>query len=110
MNTNHIITEINTQIEALEKARTLLEINTVAVMPQPILNAEPRKRGRPRKHFPLAMQSAEPQPPISMDVNQYAPRRRRRHGVSPEGRQRISDAMKRVWAKRKAILRERLAA
>ena len=77
MEVTRILAEIDTQIEKLQKAREALV---------GIDGAEaPRKRGRPRK---AAAAPAETRPGSKRQL-------------SPEGRKRIADAMKRRWAERK---------
>ncbi len=77
MEVTRILAEIDAQIEKLQKAReALVGIDSAEA---------PRKRGRPRK---AASASAEERPAAKRQL-------------SPEGRKRIADAMKRRWAERK---------
>jgi hypothetical protein len=77
MDVNRILSEIDAEIARLQQARTaLVAINGGAV-------AASKKRGRPKG-----------------STNKSAPKRKR--NLSPEGRKRIADAMKRRWAERRA--------
>ena len=77
MEVTRILAEIDAQIEKLQKAReALVGIDSPAA---------PRKRGRPRKSVAAP---AEERPAAKRQL-------------SPEGRKRIADAMKRRWAERK---------
>ena len=78
MEVTRILAEIDAQIEKLQRAREALV---------GIDESAPRKRGRPRK---VAASPAEDKP---------AGKRQ----LSPEGRKRIADAMKRRWAERKKV-------
>lgn len=73
MQVNQIVAELDQEINRLKEARALLA-GAAAV---------PRRRGRP----------------ASKQV--AAPRTTRKHRLSPEGRKRISDALKRRWAKQR---------
>lgn len=75
MEVNRIIAEIDAQISKLQQARALLAGTTVA----------PRAgRGRPKGSKNASAATA--------------PRKRK---LSPEGRKRIADAMKKRWAERR---------
>jgi predicted NBD/HSP70 family sugar kinase len=78
MDVSRILSEIDTEIARLQQARAALvgisSSGTVA----------PR-RGRPKG-----------------SVNKAAPKKRRKRNLTPEGRKRIADAMKRRWAERRA--------
>ena len=79
MEVSRIIAEIDTQIKKLQQARALLADTTHASRTGP---------GRPKgskKSAPVAPATA-------------APRKRK---LSPEGRKRIADAMKKRWAERR---------
>ena len=74
MEVNRIIAEIDAQILKLQQARALLAGTTTAA---------PAGRGRPKG---------------SKNAAGTAPRKRK---LSPEGRKRIADAMKKRWAERR---------
>jgi hypothetical protein len=76
---NRIIAEIDAQIVKLQQARSLLAGTTTS--------ASPAGRGRPKGSKSTA--SA---------VSTTTPRKRK---LSPEGRKRIADAMKKRWAERR---------
>lgn len=78
MEVSRIIAEIDAQISKLQQARELLAGTTASVSKGP---------GRPKgsKNAKVATPTA-------------APRKRK---LSPEGRKRIADAMKRRWAERR---------
>ena len=79
MEVNRIIAEIDAQISKLQQARALLAGTTTS--------ASRTGRGRPKgsKNGAAAASTA-------------APRKRK---LSPEGRKRIADAMKKRWAERR---------
>lgn len=81
MEVSKILIEIDAQIAKLQQARNLLSGEQTAP-------ATGRRRGRP----PGSKNAA------SSAVPAKAPSRRQ---LSPEGRKRIADAMKRRWAERK---------
>jgi hypothetical protein len=78
---SHIIAEIDAQISKLQQARELLSGTTAKASKGP---------GRPKgsKNAKLA------------NTTVAAPRKRK---LSPEGRKRIADAMKRRWAERRKL-------
>lgn len=78
MEVTRILEEIDAQIDKLQKAREALV---------GIDGSAPRKRGRPRK---AAAAPAGDKPAAKRQL-------------SPEGRKRIADAMKRRWAERKKV-------
>jgi hypothetical protein len=71
---SRIIAEIDAQIAKLQQARELLAGTTA-----------PAGRGRPKGSKSAAASSAKP----------------RKRKLSPEGRKRIADAMKKRWAERR---------
>lgn len=73
MQVDQIVAELEAEISRLREARALLAGEA----------AGPRRPGRPAKK-----QSA-------------APKATRKHRLSPEGRKRISEALKRRWAKQR---------
>lgn len=73
MEVHQILAELEDEINRLREARALLAGD----------GAAPRRRGRPAK------KAAAPVKPT------------RTHRLSPEGRKRISDALKRRWAARR---------
>ena len=81
MEVSRIIAEIDAQISKLQQARALLAGTTATAS---------KGRGRPKgsKNAKVATSAA-------------APRKRK---LSPEGRKRIADAMKRRWAERRKLV------
>ena len=75
MEVSRIIAEIDAQISKLQQARTLLAGT-----------AAPAGRGRPKG---------------SKNASPAAARPRKKRKLSPEGRKRIADAMKKRWAERR---------
>ena len=85
MDVRKIVAEIDAKIASLQQARTvLMDLDESAVMPK-------RRRGRPKGSTNAAKAA-------SVKVGKAAPRKR---NLSPEGRKRIADAMKRRWAERR---------
>ena len=82
MEVSRIIAEIDAQISKLQQARTLLAGTTQVATKGP---------GRP-KGRKVAVKAAAPAP-------KKATTRKRK--LSPEGRKRIADAMKKRWAERR---------
>lgn len=85
MDVSKIIAEIDAQIAPLQQARAMLlglSENTAVAKP---------RRGRPKGSTnagkPAAVKAAKPS--------------KRKRNLSPEGRKRIADAMKRRWAERR---------
>ena len=80
MEVNRILEEIDSQISKLQQARELLSGTA---------GKKSKGRGRPKgsKNAKTAAKSA-------------APRKRK---ISPEGRKRIADAMKKRWAERRKL-------
>jgi hypothetical protein len=77
MAVSEILASIDREIAQLQKARALLAgINT---------SAAKRKVGRPRKVTTLAVTAAKPA-------------KKKKRNLSPEGRKRIAEAVKRRWA------------
>ncbi|WP_158941926.1 hypothetical protein [Granulicella sp. S190] len=79
MEVSRIIAEIDAQILKLQQARTLLAGTTTGASTRP-------GRGRPKGSKNVAAPASP------------APRKRK---LSPEGRKRIADAMKKRWAERR---------
>ncbi len=90
MEVSRIIAEIDSQISKLQQARELLA--------EPIVSATKTgaKRGRPKgsKNTPTKAVVVKATPKAEKTV---APKRK----LSPEGRKRIAEAMKKRWADRK---------
>lgn len=82
MEVSRIIAEIDAQISKLQQARTLLSGTTAASV-----RTGP---GRPKGSKNTAAVAAAP-----------AVKSARKRKLSPEGRKRIADAMKKRWAERK---------
>ena len=91
MDVRKIVAEIDAKIASLQQARAVLvELDESAVMAKP-------RRGRPKGSTNAAKASA---------VTAAKPATRKRN-LSPEGRKRIAEAMKRRWAeRRKAVKKE----
>ncbi len=88
MDVRKIIAEIDAKIASLQQARAvLIGLNEGAVEEKP-------RRGRPKGSTNAARAAAA--------AKAAAPRvRRKRRNLSPEGRKRIADAMKRRWEERR---------
>jgi hypothetical protein len=93
MDVRKIVAEIDAKITSLQQARTVL-----MELDESVVTSKPR-RGRP-KGSTNAVKSA------SVKVAKGAPRKRT---LSPEGRKRIADAMKRRWADRRKALKKEAA-
>jgi hypothetical protein len=78
-----ILVSIDQDIARLQQARTVLGGGAVAV---------PKKVGRPKKVGAVAERAAKAP----------AAKRAKKRNLSPEGRKRIADAVKRRWAAQKA--------
>jgi hypothetical protein len=77
MDVNRIVSELDAEIERLQQIRSAL--SGVPVAPAP------KKRGRPKGSKNAAKTGTVA----------------KKGGISPEGRKRIAEAMKRRWAERK---------
>ncbi len=85
MDVRKIVAEIDAKIASLQQARAvLLDLDESAAVPKP-------RRGRP-KGSTNAVKTA------AVKIVRTAPRKR---NLSPEGRKRIAEAMKRRWAERR---------
>lgn len=90
MDVRRIVAEIDAKIASLQQARAVLvDLDESAVMGKP-------RRGRPRGSTNAAKAAG---------VNMAKPVPRKRN-LSPEGRKRIADAMKRRWAERRKSLKK----
>jgi hypothetical protein len=91
MDVRKIVAEIDAKIASLQQARAvLMELDESAVIAKP-------RRGRPKGSTNAAK---------AITVKIVKPGTRKRN-LSPEGRKRIADAMKRRWAeRRKAVKKE----
>jgi len=88
MDVSKIIAEIDAKIASLQQARTVLLGLDESTPVAPV--ALKAKRGRPKGSTNAAK-----------TVKAAKPAKRKRN-LSPEGRKRIADAMKRRWAERRA--------
>jgi hypothetical protein len=90
MDVRKIVAEIDAKIASLQQARAVLvELDEGAVMGKP-------RRGRPKGSTNAAKTaSVKPEQPGA-----------RKRNLSPEGRKRIADAMKRRWAERRKALKK----
>jgi hypothetical protein len=78
MDVSKILKEIDTEIARLQHLRgTIASLDSVSV-------AEPKRRGRPKGSTNAPKQQGK-----------------RKRNLTPEGRKRIADAMKRRWAERR---------
>jgi hypothetical protein len=91
MDVRKIVAEIDAKIASLQQARAvLMELDESAVIAKP-------RRGRPKGSTNAARA-------VTVKVTKPGTRKR---NLSPEGRKRIADAMKRRWAeRRKAVKKE----
>ena len=91
MDVRKIVAEIDAKIASLQQARAVLvELDESAVMAKP-------RRGRPKGSTNAAKAA----------IAKIARPAKRKRNLSPEGRKRIADAMKRRWAeRRKAVKKE----
>ena len=89
MEVSRIISEIDAQISKLQQARALLAGSTPAARPG---------RGRPKGSKNTPKTSA---PAALKAVTKTTAAKKTKRKLSPEGRKRIADAMKRRWAERR---------
>lgn len=87
MEVSRIIAEIDAQISKLQQARALLAGTQTAT----------KGPGRPRGRK-AAVKAAAAAPKVATPKTATAGRKRK---LSPEGRKRIADAMKKRWAERR---------
>ena len=87
MGVSEILASVDREIALLQKARALLS-GTVAPAPK-------KKVGRPRK-IVAAPKKAAAVAPVAK------PEKKKKRNLSPEGRARIAEAVKRRWAAQKA--------
>ena len=80
MDVTRILSEIDAEIARLQQARTALTAIAVSGTVAP-------RRGRPKG-----------------STNKKTAKPRRKRNLTPEGRKRIAEAMKRRWAERRAAL------
>jgi len=80
MGVSEILAAIDQEIAQLQQARALLSGGTAPVVK--------RKAGRPRKSAAVVIPAAKPA--------------KRKRNLSPEGRKRIAEAVKKRWAAQKA--------
>jgi hypothetical protein len=86
MGISEILASVDREIALLQQARTLLS-GTVAPAPK-------KKVGRPRKVVAVPKKAAV--------APAAKPARKKKRNLSPEGRARIAEAVKRRWAAQKA--------
>ena len=87
MDVSRILSDIDAEISRLQQARTAL---TAIAGTGPVAVA-PAKRGRPKGSGSAA----------SSELKAATSAASRKRNLTPEGRKRIADAMKRRWAERK---------
>lgn len=80
MDVTRILSEIDAEIARLQQARAAL----TAIGGSGTVAAAPKRRGRPKG-----------------STNTAKPAAKRARNLTPEGRKRIADAMKRRWAERR---------
>jgi hypothetical protein len=86
MDVSKIVAEIDAKIASLQQARAVLVgLDDVTIVTKP-------RRGRPKGSTKAAKAIAAAKPT------------KRKRNLTPEGRKRIADAMKRRWAERRASL------
>jgi hypothetical protein len=87
MGVSEILASVDREIALLKQVRALLSGSAAAA---------PKKAGRPKKIVAVVTPAAQP------PAEKIAKKRKKRH-LSPEGRKRIAEAVKRRWeAQRKA--------
>jgi hypothetical protein len=87
MGVSEILASVDREIALLQQARALLS-GTVAPAPK-------KKVGRPRKIVAAPKKAAAVKPAAK-------PAKKKKRNLSPEGRARIAEAVKRRWAAQKA--------
>jgi hypothetical protein len=85
MDVSKIIAEIDAKIASLQQARTVLVGLDESA---PVVAVPKKKRGRPKGSTNAVKAAVKPV--------------KRKRNLSPEGRKRIAEAMKRRWAERRA--------
>jgi hypothetical protein len=91
---SRIIAEIDSQISKLQQARALLSDTATA----PVAAVKKAGRGRPKGSKNAAKKAAAVTTPAPVPAKVKAKRK-----LSPEGRKRIADAMKKRWAERRKL-------
>ncbi len=93
MDVRKIVAEIDAKIASLQQARAVLvDLDDSAVIAKP-------RRGRPKGSTNAAKA-------VTVKITKPVARKR---NLSPEGRQRIADAMKRRWAERRKAVKKEVA-
>ena len=92
MEVSRIISEIDSQISKLQQARALLSETTTA----PAVSVKRAGRGRPKGSKNAVKKAAAVTTPAATVAKAKGQRK-----ISPEGRKRIADAMKKRWAERR---------
>ena len=93
MSISEILATIDQEIAQLQHARTLLGGGAVA--------APKKKVGRPRKIVGAPKKAAVAAAPVAAKPAKLAKKKKKRN-LSPEGRKRIAEAVKKRWAAQKA--------
>jgi hypothetical protein len=88
---SRIIAEIDSQISKLQQARALLADTSVTAAV-----SAPSRRGRPKGSKNLAAKTAKK---VAVKAAPSATKTKRK--LSPEGRKRIAESMKKRWAERR---------
>lgn len=94
MEVSRIISEIDSQISKLQQARALLADTSTSV---PALEPDRPRRGRPKGSKNHATKAAAKSTPKVEGSTAVKGKRK----LSPEGRRRIAEAMKKRWADRR---------
>ncbi len=94
MEVSRIISEIDLQISKLQQARALLS-ETNVVSSSPVAPVKRAGRGRPKGSKNSVKKAAA--------VKVATPAAKTKRKLSPEGRKRIAEAMKKRWAERRKV-------
>ncbi len=96
MEVSRIISEIDAQISKLQQARALLS-ETSVVSPSLVAPVKRAGRGRPKGSKNSVKKAAAVK--VAAPAAKVATKRK----LSPEGRKRIAEAMKKRWAERRKV-------
>ena len=91
---SEILATIDQEIAQLLQARALLGGGAVA--------APKKKVGRPRKIVAAPKKAAVVAAPVAAKPAKLAKKKKKKRNLSPEGRKRIAEAVKKRWAAQKA--------
>ena len=101
MEVSRIIAEIDSQISKLQQARALLSETTTA----PLVPVKRAGRGRPKgSKNSVKKTAAASKTATAVAVPAVSPSKTKaKRKLSPEGRKRIAEAMKKRWAERRKL-------